>query len=308
MAAVTSGVTKAVIPAAGLGTRFLPATKAIPKELLPLDDRPVLQHIVAEAVAAGLADVCIVSSPGKNALRQHFETDAPLEWALATKGDDERLAAVREVASGVEIHWRLQQEPLGLGHAISQAADFAAGDPVAVLLGDDLLDASTPALADMDAVRQAVGGSVLLLVEVPEEHVSRYGIAAVEPVPSPPGLEGRDVVRVTGLQEKPTIDSAASRLAIVGRYVLDPAVFRALRHVEPGSGGEIQLTDAIAALVDAPPDDGGGVHAIVFHGRRYDTGDRFEYVKAVVEFAARDASIGADVRAWLAKAPWEEKS
>jgi UTP--glucose-1-phosphate uridylyltransferase len=308
MAAVTSAVTKAVIPAAGLGTRFLPATKAVPKELLPLDDRPVLQHIVGEAVAAGFDEVCIISSPGKDALRQHFEIDASLEWALATKGDDARLAAVRAVTAGAELDWRLQAQPLGLGHAVAQAEDFAAGDPVAVLLGDDLLDASTPALADMAAVRQALGGSVLLLVEVPEAHVSRYGIAAVEEVPSPAGLEHREVVRVTGLQEKPVLEEAASRLALIGRYVLDAAIFAALRRVEPGAGGEIQLTDAIAALVDASPQDGGGVHAIVFRGRRYDTGDRLEYVKAVVEFAARDAVIGAEVRTWLDGAPWGDGS
>ena len=308
MAAVTSGVTKAVIPAAGLGTRFLPATKAVPKELLPLDDRPVLQHILAEAVAAGLDEVCIITSPGKDSLRQHFETDAPLEWALATRGDDARLAAVHAVGSGAELDWRLQDQPLGLGHAISQAADFAAGEAVAVLLGDDLLDAATPALADMVAVRQALGGSVLLLVEVPEEHVSRYGIAAVEAVPSPSGLEGRELVRVTAVQEKPALEDAASRLALIGRYVLDPAIFPALRKVAPGAGGEIQLTDAIATLLDAPAEEGGGVHAIVFRGRRYDTGDRLEYVKAVVEFAARDAVIGADVRAWLADAPWEDRA
>lgn len=294
-----AAVRKAVIPAAGLGTRFLPATKAIPKELFPLDYRPVLEHVVAEGSAAGLSDVCLITSAGKEALLAHFAPDDALVQHLRDKNDDARADAVENIGLGARLTSCLQDEPRGLGHAVSLAEDFADGEPFAVLLGDDLLDERTPALAAMGAAREALGGSVLLLVEVPEDQVDRYGIAAVQPVASPAGLEDWEVVRVTGLQEKPPREHAASRLAIIGRYVLDPAVFAELKTVAPGKGGEIQLTDALARLVDLAPEHGGGVHALVFRGLRYDAGDRLEYVKAVVRFALRDPNVAEGLRPWL---------
>nr|PZM95791.1 MAG: UTP--glucose-1-phosphate uridylyltransferase [Actinomycetota bacterium] len=301
-----AAVRKAVVPAAGLGTRFLPATKAIPKELFPLDYRPVLEHVVAEGAVAGLADVCLITSPGKDALLAHFTPDEGLVSHLMAKGDLARADAVAGIGLGARVTTRVQDVPHGLGHAVSLAEDFADGEPFAVLLGDDLLDERTPALAAMCAAREALGGSVLLLVEVPEDQVSRYGIAAVEGVESPQGLEDWEVVRVTGLQEKPSREQAASRLAIIGRYVLDPAVFDELRTVTPGAGGEIQLTDALAGLAERAPDSGGGVHALVFRGLRYDAGDRLEYVKAVVRFALREPGVADGLRPFLEQILAEE--
>ena len=295
-------VRKAVIPAAGLGTRFLPASKAVPKELLPLVDKPVLQAVVDEAIAAGLDHVGIVSSEGKAAVRAHFDPAPHLESFLEVKGDHATLERVRAVGAGAEISWMIQAAPRGLGDAVACAREFVAGEPFAVLLGDDLLDEADRALGAMIAVRNLVGGSVLLLVEVPEEMTSRFGIAAVEPFATPSdnaALAGYELVRVTGLQEKPAPADAASRLAIIGRYVLDPQVFDVLENTALGAGNELQLTDAIASLIPMPAEEGGGVHAIIFTGVRYDTGNPTEYLKAVVQVAARHRESGEQFRAWL---------
>jgi UTP--glucose-1-phosphate uridylyltransferase len=279
-------VTKAVVPAAGLGTRFLPATKASPKEMLPVVDKPAIQYVVEEAVRAGLTDVLLITGRGKRALEDHFDRMWELEAALEAKGDTERLAMVRESADLADVHYIRQGEPRGLGHAVLCAAAHVGNEPFAVLLGDDLIDERDPLLTTMVEVQQREGGSVVALMEVPREQVSLYGCAAVD--------GDGDVVRITGLVEKPDVDEAPSNLAVIGRYVLSPSVFEELRHTKPGRGNEIQLTDALQGLIEREP-----MHGVVFRGRRYDTGDRGDYLKAVVRLAVERPDIGPDFLAWL---------
>ena len=286
---------KAVIPAAGLGTRFLPATKATPKEMLPVVDTPAIQYVVEESVAAGLDDVLLVTGRSKRALEDHFDRNTELEATLAARGDFDRLARVTAPAELARVHYVRQGEPLGLGHAVLCAADHVGDAPFAVLLGDDLIDPRDPVLPAMLTARQRHGGSVIALMEVPEEQVQRYGCAAVEPI-----IGERGLLRVTGLVEKPSREAAPSRLAVIGRYVLDPAVFGVLRDTPPGRGGEIQLTDALSVLTQLSPGNGGGVTAVVFEGRRYDTGDRLEYLKAMIQLACEREDLGPDLRGWLA--------
>ena len=288
-------VTKAVIPAAGLGTRFLPATKAIPKELLPVVDRPAIQYVVEEAVAAGLDDVLMITGRGKGALEDHFDRQWELEQALETKGDAGRLQQVQHSAALAAMHYVRQGDPRGLGHAVLCAERHVGDEPFAVLLGDDLIDVRDPLLETMLKVRAERGGSVVALLEVPREQVHLYGCAAIEP---PSDGDDPDVVQVTGLVEKPSPDDAPSNLAVIGRYVLDPAVFAVLHQTPPGRGNEIQLTDALQTLA-ASSDTGGGVHGVVFRGRRYDTGDRLDYLKAVVQLGVEHEDFGADFAQWL---------
>jgi UTP--glucose-1-phosphate uridylyltransferase len=293
-------VTKAVIPAAGLGTRFLPATKATPKEMLPVVDKPAIQYVVEEAVAAGLDDLLIVTGRNKNSLENHFDRNWELETSLEAKGDDERLKRVREAGVHADIHYTRQGDPRGLGHAVLCAARHVGREPFAVLLGDDLIDARDPLLARMLAVRERYGGSVVALMEVPADTIHLYGCAAVEPVGGVGGAAGddaADVVRVHDLVEKPEPGDAPSNLAVIGRYVLSPAVFPVLRRTPPGRGGEIQLTDALRTLAGSGTD--GPVHGVVFRGRRYDTGDRLDYLKAVVRLAVDRADLGPEFRGWL---------
>src|SRR5215210_3296625 len=293
-AARAGAVRKAVVPANGMGTRLLPATKAVPKELLPVVDRPALQYVVEEAARAGLGEVLLVTGRGKAAIEDHFDRRPDLERVLAEKGDDDRLGAVRASAELAHVHVVRQGEALGLGHAVLQAATFVGDEPFAVLLGDDIVDARALLLEHMLAVQREHGGSVVALVEVARERVNRYGVAAVEPLPGT-DTAGDRVVRVTGLVEKPAADEAPSRLALVGRYVLGPEVFEVLRATPPGRGGEIQLTDALATLVDR----GEPVHGVVFGGRRYDTGTTLDYLKAVVTLAAEREDLGPPLRSWL---------
>ena len=281
-------VTKAVIPAAGLGTRFLPATKAVPKELLPVVDTPAIQLVVEEAVVAGLGDILIVTGRGKQALEDHFDGAPELEAALAAKGDTHRLELVRHTAQLGNLHFVRQGEPLGLGHAVLCAAAHVGDEPFAVLLGDDLIDPRDELLSTLVAVQQQYGGSAVALMEVPPEQISLYGCAAVEPTDEP------DVVRITGLVEKPAVHEAPSAYAIIGRYVLSATVFACLRDTPKGRGGEIQLTDALHLLSGKEP-----VHGVVFRGRRYDTGDRADYLRTVVRLAAERADLGPDFRVWL---------
>jgi UTP--glucose-1-phosphate uridylyltransferase len=290
-------ITKAVIPAAGLGTRFLPATKAIPKEMLPVVDTPAIQYVVEEAVEAGLDDVLMVTGRNKGALEDHFDRQWELEAALEAKGDRNRLERVRESAVLADVHYVRQGDPRGLGHAVLCAEKHVGDAPFAVLLGDDLIDARDELLTTMIEVQRERGGSVVALLEVPPANVHLYGCAAVEPAGSVDG-EG-DVVRVTGLVEKPDPKDAPSNLAVIGRYVLDPAVFDVLHETGPGRGGEIQLTDALQTLAGLPTEDGGGVWGVVFRGRRYDTGDRLDYLKAVVQLGQEHDEFGADFAAWL---------
>jgi len=293
-ARAAGGVTKAVVPAAGLGTRFLPATKAVPKELLPVVDRPAIEYVVEEAVQAGLPDVLMVTGRGKGALEDHFDRQAELERALEAKGDEGRLARVRHSADLADVHYVRQGDPKGLGHAVLCAEHHVGNEPFAVLLGDDLIDARDPLLATMLQVRAERGGSVVALMEVPPESVHLYGCAAVDESAS----EG-DVVKVTGLVEKPSVADAPSNLAVIGRYVLDGSVFDVLHETPPGRGGEIQLTDALQTLAGQPAEQGGGVWGVVFRGRRYDTGDRLDYLKAVVRLACDRPDLGPPLRAWL---------
>ncbi|MBA3339475.1 MAG: UTP--glucose-1-phosphate uridylyltransferase GalU [Geodermatophilaceae bacterium] len=280
---------KAVIPVAGLGTRFLPATKAVPKELLPVVDTPALQYIVEEAVRAGLSEVLMVTGRNKNAIEDYFDRMPELEAALEKKGDHARLAAVRRPAEMADVLFIRQGEALGLGHAVLCAAPFVGDEVFAVMLGDDLIDSEDLLLERMLDVQCEHGGSVVALLQVGLENIDKYGAVAVEPTDS------EDVVRVTDLVEKPAREQAPSSLAIIGRYVLAPQIFAALRETSAGAGGEIQLTDAIKALATA----GEPVHGVVFTGRRYDTGDRLDYLKAVVRLAAGREDFGPAFRDFL---------
>ncbi|MCO8272502.1 UTP--glucose-1-phosphate uridylyltransferase [Actinoplanes sp. TRM 88003] len=281
---------KAVIPAAGLATRFLPATKAVPKELLPIVDRPVLQYIVEEAAAAGLTDVLLVTGRGKTSMVDHFDRRPDVEDRLEKKGDLERLAAVRRTSELADIYTVRQGEALGLGHAVGTAAAHIGDQPFAVLLGDEFVEPDKPLLPAMIELQARTGGIVLALGEVKPEETSRYGIAAV--TPSDDG-----VVEVTGLVEKPDPEDAPSNLAVLGRYILPASIFEAIKNTKPGRGGEIQLTDAMAQLLA----DGVPVHAIIYGGHRYDTGMPLGYLQTVVMLAAERDDLGEEFRSWLAE-------
>jgi UTP--glucose-1-phosphate uridylyltransferase len=284
-------VRKALIPAAGRGTRFLPFTKSVPKELAPLVSTPALEFVVAEAAAHGVTDVLLVVGPGKGAIAGYFRPDTELEAVLEDKGNTAGLEAVRRAPSLATIHEVMQQKPRGLGDAVAHGEFFANGEPLAVLLPDDLIDDRDHLLADMAEVFAEFGGIVLGLIDVPRSEISKYGCVSL--------VDGTDpdasVVAVADLVEKPAADVAPSTLAIIGRYILPPQIFDALRTTEPGAGGEVQLTDAMRALARS----GVPVHGVVFGGRRYDTGDRLEYVKAVVQLAERHPDIGEEFTAWL---------
>lgn len=295
-------VRKAVIPAAGLGTRFLPATKAQPKEMLPVVDKPAIQYVVEEAVAAGLTDVLIINGRNKHSIEDHFDRVPALEAALEAKGDEARLAAVIESAELGQVHYVRQGEPLGLGHAVLCARAHVGHEPFAVLLGDDLIDVRNAVLPAMNAVREEHGGSVLCLMEMPRETVHMYGCAAVEPT----AVDG--VVKVTDLVEKPPPGEEPSNLVVIGRYLIDPAVFDVLDRTEPGRGGEIQLTDALLELATMPVEDGGGVHAVIFRGLRYDTGDKLSYLKANVMLASDDEELGGPLIEWLTEFVAQQQS
>ncbi|WP_457099375.1 UTP--glucose-1-phosphate uridylyltransferase GalU [Microbacterium sp. P5_E9] len=282
---------KAVIPAAGLGTRFLPATKAMPKEMLPVVDKPAIQYVVEEATRAGITDILIIIGRNKNNLSNHFDSVPELESTLLKKGDRDKLAKVQESTDLADIHFVRQGDPKGLGHAVLRARAHVGDSPFAVLLGDDLIDERDPLLTTMIAEQERTGASIVALMEVDADHIHLYGAAAVEATDSP------DVVRVTGLVEKPKAADAPSNLAVIGRYVLSPAVFDVLEHTEPGKGGEIQLTDALQELAADP--DGPGVYGVIFRGRRYDTGDRVDYIKAIVQLAADREDLGPELRPWF---------
>jgi len=278
-------VTKAVLPAAGLSTRHLPAAKAQPKAMFPVVDKPAIQYVVEEAVDAGLDDILIVTGRGNKAIEDHFDRAVELEVALEEKGKHDLLKQVRELTDMAHVHYVRQREAKGLGHAVAVARHHVGGEPFAVLLPDDLV--TTPVLRGMLEVFERTGRPVLALMEVAPEDVSQYGCAAVET--SDDGL-----VRVTGLVEKPDPREAPSNLAVMGRYILTADVFDALEDVVPGKGGEIQLTDAIAQLIER-----GGVYGFVFTEGRYDTGNKLDYLKAIVEFALMRDDLGPDFRAFL---------
>ncbi|MEO5920787.1 MAG: UTP--glucose-1-phosphate uridylyltransferase GalU [Pseudolysinimonas sp.] len=284
-------ITKAVIPVAGLGTRFLPATKAMPKEMLPVVDKPAIQYVVEEAVAAGLHDVLMITGRNKTALENHFDKVGELEAVLRSKGEDEKLEKVRFATDLADVHYVRQGDPMGLGHAVLRAKMHVGPEPFAVLLGDDIIDERDPLLTRMLQVQSERSTTVIALLEVDPAIAHLYGVAQVEPT------DEDDVVRVTGLVEKPVFGTAASNLAVIGRYVLRPEVFDVLENTPPGKGGEIQLTDALQVLAGQP--ETGGVYGVVFRGRRYDTGDRLDYLKAIVQLASDREDLGPDFRPWL---------
>ena len=294
MATEIKSVTKAVIPAAGLGTRFLPATKATPKEMLPVVDRPAIQYVVEEAIRAGLNDVLMITGRNKRALEDHFDRVPVLEQQLAEQGKDALLASVVATNEmGGDLHYVRQGDPKGLGHAVLRAKRHVGDEAFAVLLGDDLIDEKEDLLSRMVEVQERTGGSVVALMEVPREAISAYGAAAIEAV------EGEDgFVKITGLVEKPAADEAPSNYAVIGRYVLSPKVFEVLENTAPGRGGEIQLTDALQTLAQGEG-EGEGVYGVVFSGRRFDTGDKLSDLKANVILAAERPEFGDDLRAWL---------
>ncbi|WP_278858572.1 UTP--glucose-1-phosphate uridylyltransferase GalU [Rothia dentocariosa] len=293
MTKVSKSVTKAVIPAAGLGTRFLPATKATPKEMLPVVDRPAIQYVVEEAIRAGLNDVLMITGRNKRALEDHFDRVPVLESQLAEQGKDALLKAVEATNKLGELHYVRQGDPKGLGHAVLRGKVHVGDEPFAVLLGDDLIDEKEDLLSQMVEVQQATGGSVIALMEVPRESISAYGAAAIEAV------EGQDgYVKVTGLVEKPAPEEAPSNFAVIGRYVLSSKVFEVLENTAPGRGNEIQLTDALQTLA-VGTGEGEGVYGVVFKGRRFDTGDKLSYLKANVILASEREDLGPELREWL---------
>jgi UTP--glucose-1-phosphate uridylyltransferase len=281
-------VRKAVIPAAGLGTRFLPATKAQPKEMLPLLDKPAIQYVVEEAVAAGLTDIIIITGRGKHAIVDHFDRSFELEHFLEAKGKFDELKQVREISDMASIHYIRQRDPLGLGHAVAAAEGHVRDEPFAVLLGDDLIVESTRLLQEMLAVHGKYGRSVLGAMEVSRDDISLYG--AIEPEL----VENEHLARVRSIVEKPAPEEAPSNLAAIGRYVLTPEIFDCLRRTQPGVGGELQLTDAINLLAQEQ-----AVYAYVFEGGRFDVGNKIDYLKATVELAIDRDDIGKEFRSWL---------
>lgn len=284
-------VRKAIIPAAGLGTRFLPATKAQPKEMLPIVDKPTIQYIVEEAIASGIEDILIVTGRGKRAIEDHFDKSFELEYELSAKNKTELLNLVEDISNLVDIHYIRQKEPRGLGHAIHCARTFIGNEPFGVLLGDDVVWSKNPALGQLIDVFGRVGGSVLGVQEVAAEDVSKYGI--VQPEETPINCEGR-LCRVRDLVEKPPVGTAPSRFAILGRYVIMPEIFDYLGRTEAGAGGEIQLTDALRAM--AKDQD---MYSYIFEGERYDVGDKMGFLRATVEFALRRDDLKTEFSNYL---------
>lgn len=274
-------VKKAVIPAAGLGTRFLPATKAQPKEMLPIVDKPTLQYIIEEAVNSGIEEILIITGRNKKSIEDHFDKSVELELELEKKGKDDLLELVRGISDMANIYYIRQKEPLGLGHAVYCARSFIGDEPFAVLLGDDIVDAKTPCLKQLIGAYEEYGTSILGVQSVAREDVNKYGIVD--------GYEvGKGAYRVNSLVEKPDPANAPSEIAILGRYIITPQIFEILRNTKPGKGGEIQLTDALNVLAKES-----SMHAYVFEGRRYDVGDKMGYLQATIDFALKRDDLRA---------------
>jgi UTP--glucose-1-phosphate uridylyltransferase len=284
----------AVFPAAGLGTRFLPATKAQPKEMLPLVDRPLVQYVVEEAKAAGIERIVIVTGRGKNAIEDHFDTSFELEKLLEDRGKEDLLAIVREISDMIPLAYVRQKQALGLGHAILQAKDLVGNQPFAVMLGDDIVDSVEPCIGQMMRLFEERGNPVIAVQEVPREETRQYGIVA--------GVkENERVVRISGMVEKPSPEKAPSNLAIIGRYILPPEIFEILEDTRSDAGGEIQLTSGLATLLDRHPIDG-----YLFEGTRYDAGDKLGFLKATVEFALKRKDLGEPFRRYLKELKLDE--
>ena len=285
-------VRKAVFPAAGLGTRFLPATKAQPKEMLPIVDKPIIQYGVEEAIHSGIQNIIIVTGRGKSAIEDHFDVSFELEHLLETRHKKELLAIVRGISDMINVAYIRQKEALGLGHAVLRAQELIGHEPFAVVLADDVIEAETPCLRQLLDIYGFFCAPVLAVMEVPRETISAYGAIDAEPV-SHNGCDDR-VYRIRDLVEKPKPSDAPSNLAIIGRYVLTPEIFDSLQAIDPGSGGEIQLTDALRHLLRSRP-----IYACRFDGERYDAGDKLGFLKATVEFALRRHDLGEPFREYL---------
>jgi UTP--glucose-1-phosphate uridylyltransferase len=285
-------VRKAVFPAAGLGTRFLPATKAQPKEMLPIVDKPIIQYGVEEALHSGIQNIIIVTGRGKSAIEDHFDVSFELEYLLESRNKKDLLAIVRNISDMINVSYVRQKEALGLGHAVLRAMELVGDEPFSVVLADDVIEAETPCLRQLLDIHAFFAAPVLAVMEVPRESISSYGAIDAEPV-SHNGSHDR-VYRIRNLVEKPKADEAPSNLAIIGRYVLTPEIFDSLQAIDPGSGGEIQLTDALKHLLRSRP-----IYAYRFEGTRYDAGDKLGFLKATVEFALRRHDLGGPFREYL---------
>lgn len=280
-------VTKAVIPAAGLGTRFLPATKSMPKEMLPLIDRPVIQYVVEEVIASGIEDLIIITGRGKRAIEDYFDDSPELELYLEKHHKTDLLKIVQDISSLVDIHYIRQKEPLGLGDAVLRAEKHLSNEPFAVLLGDDIIRDHTPCIRQLIDVFNNVHRSMIAVERVPQEKISSYGIIRGTEV-------GESLYRVDDIIEKPRSEDAPSDIGAIGRYIFTPEIFDCLKETSPGVGQEIQLTDAIRALREKQE-----VYAYAFKGKRYDTGDKFGYVQAIIDFALENPEIRENVRRYL---------
>jgi UTP--glucose-1-phosphate uridylyltransferase len=285
-------VRKAVLPAAGLGTRFLPATKAQPKEMLPVVDKPLIQYVVEECVASGIDNIIIVTGRGKNAIEDHFDSSPELESYLANKGKTELAELVHNIGNMVHFSYTRQKEPLGLGHAVLVAKELVGNEPFAVLLGDVIIPGPRPATRQLVEVYETTGKGAIAVEEVPRQKTSLYGIVDVEPA-TVPGSNGR-LMKIRDLVEKPNPSDAPSTLAITGRYLLPPEIFDCLERTQPGRGGEIQLTDALRLLAEES-----GLYAYVYEGKSYDAGDKLGFLKASVELGLQNEEFGGDFRDYL---------
>ncbi len=292
MVGMAPNVRKAVFPAAGLGTRFLPATKAQPKEMLPLVDKPLIQYGVEEAIQSGIQNIIIVTGRGKSAIEDHFDVSFELEQLLESRKKTETLKIVRAISDMIDVAYVRQKEALGLGHAVLRARELVGREPLAVVLSDDVIDAPVPCLRQLLNVYEFYGASVLALMEVPSDSISAYGVVEAEPV----SLNGQNdrLFRIHSLVEKPKPSEAPSNLAIIGRYVLTPEIFDSIEAVGPGSGGEIQLTDGLKHLLNSRP-----IYGYRFEGKRYDAGDKLGFLKATVEFALKRQDLGEAFREYL---------
>lgn len=283
-------IRKAVFPAAGLGTRFLPATKSQPKEMLPLVDKPLIQYGIEEAVEAGIKNVTIVTGRGKNAIEDHFDVSYELEHVLEERGKLAELAEMRRISNMISVSYVRQKEALGLGHAIMMAREAVGSEPFAVVLGDDIIDSKVPCLKQMMDLFEKLQSSMIATCKVPDEDVSKFGIIRGYPLED----HGGRVYRIQDVVEKPSVRDAPSNLAIIGRYILTPEIFPALKKTGVGRGNEIQLTDAIRLLLEQQP-----VYAYMFEGTRYDAGDKLGFLKANVEFALKRDDLGSEFRRYL---------
>lgn len=289
---MVSKVRKAVFPAAGLGTRFLPATKAQPKEMLPLVDKPLIQYGVEEAIQSGLPNIIIITGRGKTAIEDHFDVSFELEDLLQRKDKTDLLRQVRGISDMIDVSYVRQKEALGLGHAVLRAKELVGNEAFAVVLSDDVIDGDTPCLRQLLDIHEFFGATVVALMEVPREQISAYGVVDAEPVDH--SGAGDRLFRIRNMVEKPKAEDAPSNLAIIGRYILVPEIFKSLESIEPGAGGEIQLTDGLRHLLRSRP-----VYGYRFEGRRFDAGDKLGFLEATVEFALRRPDLGSAFRDYL---------